>query len=312
MKIEHIAYFLAMKDSSSLSEASAKAYISQQGYGKVIAALESALGCKLVERDARGAHLTSAGLLFMRHAEAMVAEFEKAKMDLRTQRADLDILREYDGNMAFSDVCMNTFEPFFSSKGLLNRTNREELSLGDALARAEESDWVCLCDVCAQVYPDYAERWDMDTLAIGQVGVVAPRNLLGDFESQSAEEVIEIAPLAVFDCQATREIYELLFGVRNFGDIKMRTTRDVLLREGLRRGDFAVLSDSFHWTELQSKIETPENPLVFVPFRQGAYSLFGFVRKKDLPYGERQRAVVDAMLRSFANLSTINTFEAAR
>ena len=81
MKIEHSAYFLAMKDSSSLSEASAKAHISQQGYGKVIAALESALGCKLVERDARGAHLTSAGLLFMRHAEAMVAEFEKAKMD---------------------------------------------------------------------------------------------------------------------------------------------------------------------------------------------------------------------------------------
>ena len=303
MKIEHVIYFLAMKDASSLSEASAKAHISQQGYGKVIAALEKALGCKLVERDAKGARLTNAGALFMHHAEIMVDEFERAKMSLKTQQFDLDILREFEGAMAFSNVCMNTFDPIFSERGLLNRARKEELPLGEALDRAEDQDCICICDICTQVYPDYDDRWDIDALGVGQVGVVAPKKFVNNAELLSAEDIIASAPLAVFDCQATRQIYEFLFGVRDFGDIKVRTTRDELLREGLMRGDFAVLSDSFHWTEIQASLSESNRPLVFAPFKRDVFSLFGFVRKKGLAYTETQRSVVDAMKRTFANLS---------
>ena len=303
MKIEHFSYFLAMRDSSSLSEAAAKAHISQQGYGKAIVALEDALGCKLLERDAKGARLTNAGALVMHYAETIVSAYGQMTVGLATQSSDLEALQRFDGCIAFSNVCMNSFEPIFSARGLLSRASKDELSLDELLERASEREWICIGDVCAQVYEDHAERWDIEPLVVGRVGIIVPRRFLREAGSESAEAVAASVPLAVFDCQATREIYSSLLGKDAFSNVKIRTTRDEMLREGLRRGDFALLSDSFHWSEFQSAIGTSENPLTFIPFKREFVSLFGFVRKKGLPYSDEQRAVVDAAKRTFANVS---------
>ena len=303
MKIEHFSYFLAMKGSSSLSEAAAKAHISQQGYGKAIVALEDALGCKLLERDAKGARLTNAGMLVMHYAETIVAAYDQMTVGLATQSSDLEILRSFAGGLAFSDICMNTIEPAFSTRGLLNRASKDELPLGELIERAGDNAWICIGDICPQVYKDYADYLDVEPLATGRVGLIVPRKLLRAAGSEEAEAVAARVPLAVFDCQATREIYALLLGADAFENVKMRTTKDELLRKGLERGDFAILTDSFHWGEFQSAIGTSGNPLVFMPFRREVFSLFGFVRKKDLPYSDEQRAVVDAAKRTFANLT---------
>ena len=295
MKIEHIEYFTKMKGARSLSEAAVKAHISQQGYGKVIAALEKSLGCKLLHRDARGAQLTGAGALFMPHAEAMIAEFTRARDELRTHADNFKILREYEGNVAFSNICMIDFERLFSDARLLEQANRHELPLDQALERCGDADWVCFCDICPQIYADYLEHWDVIPLSVGRVGLVAQKNMLETAQTKGALNAAVTLPIGIFDCFATREIYKEIFGADNFGNIRMRTTNNTLLARGVARGDLAVLSDSFNWQIEQSYIESEGGPLVFMPFERKMESIFGIVRKKGLAFSPEQQQLVDSL-----------------
>lgn len=297
MKIEHIKYFLAMQDSPSLSQAACKANISQQGYGKVIAGLEEALGCRLVERDALGARLTDAGHLFMEHARVIASEYQKMQMRLSTRDADHKLLKEFSGSMAFSNVCMNTFDPLFSTAGLLNHAQKEELSLSEALSRAENPRWICICDVCEEIYPHHADTWDIEVIGRGRVGIIVPQKIMDETGARSAEDVVKGSNLAIFDCEATREMYDKLFDEKFRDHLMLRTTRDNLLQGGLKRGDFALLSDSFHWNTFQSKSMNEDRALVFMPFSDEFHSIFGIVRAKGVVYDEEQKAVVDAVKR---------------
>lgn len=295
MKIEHIEYFTKMKDARSLSEAASKAHISQQGYGKVIAALEKSLGCKLLHRDAKGAQLTGAGAIFMSHAEAIVAEFSQARDELRTHTDNFKVLREYEGSIAFSNICMIDFERLFSDARLLEQANRHELPLDQALERCGDSEWVCFCDICPQIYTDYLKRWDVIPLSVGRVGLVAQENMLETVQARGALDAAVTLPIGLFDCFATREIYKEIFGADNFGNIRMRTTNNTLLARGVARGDFAVLSDSFNWRIGQSHIESEGSPLIFMPFEREMESIFGIVRKKGLAFSPEQQQLVDSL-----------------
>ena len=73
MEIEQLRIFLAVAECGSFTKGAAKLYISHSTTSRAVSALEEELGVKLLERDNRVHHLTTAGSILVAEAEKIVA-----------------------------------------------------------------------------------------------------------------------------------------------------------------------------------------------------------------------------------------------
>ncbi|WPD75698.1 LysR substrate-binding domain-containing protein [Dickeya fangzhongdai] len=81
--IRHIRYFIALAETQHFGRAAQRLNISQPPLSRQIAALETELGARLLERHAHGATLTHAGKIFLEDARAAIAAFDQACRNAR-------------------------------------------------------------------------------------------------------------------------------------------------------------------------------------------------------------------------------------
>jgi LysR family hca operon transcriptional activator len=96
MELRHLRYFVAVAEEGSLlSAAQGRLNTSQPSLSRQIRDLESEVGVKLLEREARGVALTSAGKVFLDHARLALlqvdAAAEGARRAAQPQRPSLSI-----------------------------------------------------------------------------------------------------------------------------------------------------------------------------------------------------------------------------
>jgi LysR family hca operon transcriptional activator len=96
MELRHLRYFVAVAEEGSLlSAAQGRLNTSQPSLSRQIRDLESEVGVKLLEREARGVALTSAGRVFLDHARLALlqvdAAVEAARRAAQPQRPSLSI-----------------------------------------------------------------------------------------------------------------------------------------------------------------------------------------------------------------------------
>ena len=77
MNLHHLAIFLAIAETGSLTASARKLHISQPALSRELKAFESRLGVTLFERHAKGMRLTQAGEVLRRYAERLF-ELERA------------------------------------------------------------------------------------------------------------------------------------------------------------------------------------------------------------------------------------------
>jgi LysR family transcriptional regulator, nitrogen assimilation regulatory protein len=82
--LRQLRYFIAIADAGVLSRAAEALNIAQSALSHHVAALETELGVKLLERRPRGIALTSAGRRLYEHAGAVLSALGKAEEDVRT------------------------------------------------------------------------------------------------------------------------------------------------------------------------------------------------------------------------------------
>ncbi len=75
MKIEHLQYFIVLANSSSISKAAEKLFISQQQLNRIITSLEEEVQTKLLSRTTNGVSLTEEGQDFLAYARNIVSEY---------------------------------------------------------------------------------------------------------------------------------------------------------------------------------------------------------------------------------------------
>src|SRR3954454_20667195 len=79
MELRHLRYFVAVAEEGSLLNAAQRRLnTSQPSLSRQIRDLESEVGVKLLERQARGVTLTAAGKVFLDHARLALLQVEAA------------------------------------------------------------------------------------------------------------------------------------------------------------------------------------------------------------------------------------------
>ena len=102
-----LRYFMAVADSGSLTEASARQHVAASALSRHIAALEAQLGVSLFERHPRGMTLTSAGEILRAHARRVTLDAQRALEDIGA----LQGLRAGQVRLATSDAFANELVP---------------------------------------------------------------------------------------------------------------------------------------------------------------------------------------------------------
>ena len=78
MELRHLRYFVAIAEERSFTRAAERLWVAQPGLSVQIRRLETELGVRLFERQARGVDLTEAGNLFLERARAALAAADLA------------------------------------------------------------------------------------------------------------------------------------------------------------------------------------------------------------------------------------------
>jgi len=77
-----VRYFSAIARHGSIREAAEELHIAQSALSRQVQKLEEDFGVPLFERHARGVKLTSAGEIFLRHAQSSLRQFERVRSEL--------------------------------------------------------------------------------------------------------------------------------------------------------------------------------------------------------------------------------------
>lgn len=89
MNLRQLQYFIAVATSGSFTAAARVAHVSQPALGHQIRELEATLGTVLLERHARGVHVTKAGEVLLEHARQLLDQVERTKAALAPFRQRL-------------------------------------------------------------------------------------------------------------------------------------------------------------------------------------------------------------------------------
>ena len=89
MDANSLKAFLTIVDQGSFSEAAETLHLTQPAISKRLAALETQLGTRLIDRSNREIRLTEAGTRLLPHARKILDEIHNARMALTTSAASI-------------------------------------------------------------------------------------------------------------------------------------------------------------------------------------------------------------------------------
>lgn len=117
MELRHLRYFVAVAEELHFTRAAERLHIGQPPLSQQIAALETELGARLLERSKRSVRLTEAGRLFLADARRILALSEQAAVNARRAA------RGEAGELRIGFTFSTPFTPLFAS--VINRYRQQ-------------------------------------------------------------------------------------------------------------------------------------------------------------------------------------------
>lgn len=250
MRVEALQYFLAIAECGSYSQASRRLYISQQGLGKAVRALERELDVSLFEKTGRKLHLTDAGKRLV----------PLARKHVELDRMTRDAMREFSSSRSKSDIVLWAM-PFASSVVFnLMKDDMESWGLRDVvlvecdLPEIVDSlhDPEGKCGLALVAVPlseaqalmqddgiDFVPLVASDLGVIGTSALLSPRR-----HSISAGEVAQL-PVAAYSERVLDGLVRELFVKHPLQKELMHTTNLKMIEEVVEAGRAITFWDSF-------------------------------------------------------------------
>jgi molybdenum-dependent DNA-binding transcriptional regulator ModE len=128
MNLEHLRYFVALEEHGSISSAAQHLFITNQGLGRALKAMETELGAPLVERDRKGVYLTRYGKTFLAAAKEILETYDGALRHISNGDPDT---RNEKPLFLITSYIMESSTVSFANNGILQRVCIEECSMRD-------------------------------------------------------------------------------------------------------------------------------------------------------------------------------------
>lgn len=280
MNVDSLLYFAELDSSPSFSKAAEKMFITQQGFGKAIASLESELGVALVERSHSGVSLTPSGAKLMPYAKLMSKTYRELKWNILND----DAVSAADQTTVFST-------PYVMQSGrrklqeALSLANIETLPFGEQLERVEEAGGDVV--FAAEIFPDsLAALKDLNVAVVpffkARPGVIWKEPCpLPCATHVSAEDLVGI------DMAATTEKSMAFFFSRYVSDTLRTLDYRLKTRDFTTLSDFALqegcasLFDTYQLASLALDASPKGKQVKFTPFADDdAWFYVGFFYSK--------------------------------
>lgn len=290
MQLRAFDYMIELERTGSFNKAAANLFISQQGLRKVIDALESEMGAKLLVRGHAGVSLTPAGELFVEHAKAISREFRQIKSGLEGLKAaeapepigaiDL-VVAPYASINLMSHVFSAIETPVACRIAERGDAEIKQLLAAGARGRLYLFDWLAHAGGGPLDTSLRTEGMHIEELYDSQIGLLCDgSSRIAGLESISVAEAAQL-PLAVFGGGDYLAFIDEAFGQRMLNGealrISERSTIDAFVRS---TPDAAIILDALSFeNSLGSGIEGP----VFVPLESDLVLKVGFMHFDDDP-----------------------------
>lgn len=312
MQIDVLRYFVELARVGSFYGAAKNIFISQQGLSKAIGALESELGVALIERESRGVRLTSAGEVFLAHANSILADYSSMLDELYAQHR---IATPHDTRLVthVTYYPSQISEPFVRHMQVVESVNVVEEPFQQIVDGATASDGseLFLCDFYGAEarksdYPDLI----FEPLVSSRSGVLwKDGSPLAHSKAIHREQLADI-PLAIDSHREMRRLAEYIMQDYPLNNIRLGVANPRARIEYSNAADnMALLFDSFGFMLARLNPNIPTDGWHFTPFSTPrAQMQIGFLYSKHARPNVRARHGID-MLRAFLHDTYADYFD---
>lgn len=201
--------FLTIVDQSSFSEAAEVLHLTQPAISKRLAALESQLGTKLIDRSHREIRLTDAGTRLLPHARRILDEIHNARVALTSDagrvEGELQIIASHHIGLHHLPNWLRRFTREYPDVSLNFQFMESDAAYEQMRKRNAELAFVTLSDSMAGHFMVY-EQWP-DPMAF----VAGPEHLLAGMNSPTLADLADYAALLPDTTTATYRVVSRLF-----------------------------------------------------------------------------------------------------
>ena len=290
MRVESMRYFLAVAESGSYSLASRKLYLSQQGLGKSIRALEQELDVALFEKSGRRVHLTEAGEKLLPMARQYVA----VDQEIRREMAALSPKRQVGERISIrvtpyvSNALFNFLKVELGQWGLRG-AHIVECDLPEAVEEVLGPNPSCALALVAATPPYIEELRDrtgleFDALVESDLGIIGTSDLLSPRRRFISAKEVASLPVASYNEEFLNALVRRAFAGIPLENKVAHTTNFSLIEELVGEGRAVTFWDSF-----SSYLSAEEDPRIFIPIKPSVPFLLGAAYLPDrLDCGSRQ------------------------
>lgn len=300
MRVESLRYFLEIAQLGSYSRASRKLYVSQQGLGKSVHALERELGVVLFERSGRRVHLTEAGRELAPLARECVEADERLREAMRRfARRDepvppVRLLATPFVSTALFTLMKSRLEQWDLRDPLLEEGSFEAVSafvgtpgepvLALVTAGSRQREWLA-------GQPDAA----FEPLVESEIGVLGTVELLSPRKRVLARAEAAKLPYAIYGEPFLEEMAAGLFPGGAPEHVMVRTTNLGLIYELVDAGRAVMM-----WDSLSGFLDEEAGSRMFVPVEGAPSFTVGFLHSRQRGLGDEQRRYAERFARCVA------------
>lgn len=288
MQLESLHYYLEVLKAESITGATDKVFISQQGLSKAIRSIEKEFNVDLLRRSSTGKMMpTDAGREFAIAAQSILETWDSLKNQMAHYSEDGSsteqigpikiLVTPYLANTLTFLFDQHEFQKQFSEEVIVLENNYETIC---SVLRESPIDTLALINICPSVFKNVSEEnvFTFDPIIDMHIMLkCSPDFLAGKKKSVTLEEVRSL-PLALYKDAMLTTVLQSLFDDERLS-VLMRTTNKAQIGKVVARGDAATFTDTFVQTALNRNHQEQPHPeeYVCVPIEDDTRFSVGFL-----------------------------------
>lgn len=256
MDIRKLKCLTVLGEKRSMSKAARETNYSVQGFSKLIASMESELGCALLDRSSEGVSFTDDGRRCLKHAVAILGEWEAFERSLEAKGDEMRFLQEHPARILITPLCRQVLLDPLSEKVNLAIDMCFEIDTQKALGDLPNSDpgWIALLDLPRSLFnlDELRQHFEIDIVKTDRM--IAVMSSTSQFDVPVSRYIDSLPkpmllsmPLGIYEDETIHSSLEVTFPRFSMRNVVVRSGNVGSLVEGMSAGRYCMIAPEGLW-----------------------------------------------------------------